>query len=42
VRTLPFSDVVLEAVTPLGEAGFNRAGLSAAYQSWIAFSEQAL
>jgi len=29
-----------EAVTPLG--GFNRPGLSAAYQSWIAFSEQTL
>jgi hypothetical protein len=40
-RTLPVSSVVLEAVTPLGEAGFDRPGLSAAYQSWIAFSEHA-
>jgi sugar (pentulose or hexulose) kinase len=40
-RTLPVSSVVLEAVTPLGEAGFDKPGLSAAYQSWIAFSEQA-
>jgi sugar (pentulose or hexulose) kinase len=39
-RTLPVSSVVLEAVTPLGEAGFSRPGLSAAYQSWIALSEQ--
>lgn len=40
-RRLPVSSVVLEAVTPLGEAGFDRPGLSAAYRSWIAFSEQA-
>jgi sugar (pentulose or hexulose) kinase len=40
-RTVPISSVVLEAVTPLGEAGFDRAGLFAAYQSWIASSEQA-
>ena len=40
-RTHPVSSVVLEAVTPLGEAGFDRPGLSAAYQSWTAFSEQA-
>jgi sugar (pentulose or hexulose) kinase len=38
-RTLPVSSVVLEAVTPLGEDGFESCGLSAAYQSWIAFSE---
>ncbi len=38
-RRLPVSSVVLEAVTPLGEAGFDRPGLSAAYRSWIAFSE---
>jgi sugar (pentulose or hexulose) kinase len=40
-RRLPVSSVVLEAVTPLGEAGLDRSGLSAAYRSWIAFSEQA-
>lgn len=40
-RRLPVSSVVLEAVTPLGEAGFDRPGLSAAYRSWIALSEQA-
>jgi sugar (pentulose or hexulose) kinase len=40
-RTLPVSSVVLEAVTPLGDAGSDCPGLSAAYQSWIAFSEQA-
>jgi sugar (pentulose or hexulose) kinase len=39
-RRLPVSSVVLEAVSPLGEAGFDRPGLSAAYRSWIAFSEQ--
>jgi hypothetical protein len=42
VRTLPVSRGVLEAATPLGEAGFSRPGLSAAYQSGIVFSEQAL
>jgi sugar (pentulose or hexulose) kinase len=40
-RRLPVSSVVLDAVTPLDEAGFDRPGLSAAYRSWIAFSEQA-
>ena len=40
-RTLPASSVVLEAVTPLGDAGSDCPGLSAAYESWIAFSEQA-
>jgi sugar (pentulose or hexulose) kinase len=40
-RTLPVSSVMLEAVTPVDEAGFDRPGLYAAYQSWIAFSEQA-
>jgi sugar (pentulose or hexulose) kinase len=40
-RTIPVSSVVLEAVTPLDEAGFDRPGLHAAYQSWIALSEQA-
>jgi sugar (pentulose or hexulose) kinase len=40
-RRLPVSSVVLEAVTPLGEAGLDRPGLSTAYRSWIAFSEQA-
>jgi sugar (pentulose or hexulose) kinase len=39
-RRLPVSSVVLEAVPPLGEVGFDRPGLSAAYRSWIAFSEQ--
>ena len=39
-RRLPVSSVVLEAVTPLGEVGFDRPGLSAAYRSWIALSEQ--
>jgi sugar (pentulose or hexulose) kinase len=38
-RTLPVSSVVLEAVTPLGEDGFEYHSLFAAYQSWIAFSE---
>jgi sugar (pentulose or hexulose) kinase len=38
-RTLPVSSVVLEAVAPLGEDGFESRALSAAYQSWIAFSE---
>jgi sugar (pentulose or hexulose) kinase len=40
-RTGPVSSVVLEAVIPFGEAGFDCPGLSAAYQNWIAFSEQA-
>jgi sugar (pentulose or hexulose) kinase len=39
-RTLPVSSVVLEAVAPLGEDGLEPRSLSAAYQSWIAFSEQ--
>ncbi len=39
-RTHPVSSVVLEDATPFGEAGFDHCGLSAAYQSWIAFSEQ--
>jgi sugar (pentulose or hexulose) kinase len=39
-RRLPVSSVVLEAVPPLGEVGFDHPGLSAAYRSWIAFSEQ--
>jgi hypothetical protein len=39
-RRLPVSSVVLEAVPPLGEVGFDRPGLSAAYRSWIALSEQ--
>jgi sugar (pentulose or hexulose) kinase len=38
-RTLPVSSVLLEAVTSVGE-GLDRRGLSAAYQSWIASSEQ--
>ena len=38
-RILPVSSVVLEAVTPLGEDGSESRSLSAAYQSWIAFSE---
>jgi sugar (pentulose or hexulose) kinase len=38
-RALPVSSVVLEAVTPLGEDGGEFGTLSAAYQSWIAFSE---
>ena len=37
-RTIPVSSVVLEAVTPLGEDECKRT-LSAAYQSWISFSE---
>jgi sugar (pentulose or hexulose) kinase len=37
-RTIPVSSVVLEAVTPLGEDECKRS-LSAAYQSWISFSE---
>jgi sugar (pentulose or hexulose) kinase len=40
-RTHPVTSVVLEAVSPLGEAGLDRRQLSAAYQSWIALSEQA-
>ena len=40
-RRFPVSSVVFEAVTPLGEAGFNRSRLSAAYRSWITLSEQA-
>jgi glycerol kinase len=40
-RTLPVSSVVLEAVTSLND-GFDPRDLSAAYQSWIAFSEPAL
>jgi sugar (pentulose or hexulose) kinase len=40
-RTLPVSSVVLEAVAPLGEAGFDHRGLAKAYQSWVTFSEQA-
>jgi sugar (pentulose or hexulose) kinase len=40
-RRLPVSSVALEAVTLLGEATLDRPGLSAAYRSWIAFSEQA-
>src|SRR5882757_6279939 len=39
-RRLPVSSVVLEAVTPLGEVGFDRPGLSAAYRSWAALSEK--
>jgi sugar (pentulose or hexulose) kinase len=38
-RTHPVSSVVLEAATPLGENGFEPSVLSAAYRSWIAFSE---
>jgi sugar (pentulose or hexulose) kinase len=38
-RTLPVSSVVLEAATPLGEDGFKPSAISAAYRSWIAFSE---
>src|SRR5882724_317339 len=38
-RRLPVSSVVLEAVTPLGQDGCEFRTLSAAYQSWIAFSE---
>jgi len=38
-RTHPVSSVVLEAVTPLGEDEFESRALSAAYQSWIAFSK---
>jgi sugar (pentulose or hexulose) kinase len=41
-RTLPISSVVLEAVTSLSNDGFDPRDLSAAYQSWIAFSEPAL
>ncbi|MCG2626228.1 carbohydrate kinase [Bradyrhizobium sp. WYCCWR 13023] len=41
-RTLPVSSVALEAVTSLGNDGFELRDLSAAYQSWIAFSEPAL
>lgn len=39
-RTIPVSSVVLDAVTPLSEDGFDPYRLSAAYQSWTAFSEQ--
>jgi hypothetical protein len=39
-RAHPVSSVVLEAVTPLGEAGFDRHGLAKAYQSWITLAEQ--
>ena len=39
-RTLPVSSVVLEAVTPLDEAGFVAPAFHA-YQSWIALSEHA-
>jgi sugar (pentulose or hexulose) kinase len=38
-RTRPVSSVVLEAVTPLSEDECESRALSAAYQSWIAFSE---
>jgi sugar (pentulose or hexulose) kinase len=38
-RTRPVSSVVLEAVAPLSEDGCEFRSLSAAYQSWIAFSE---
>src|SRR3954451_13609364 len=41
-RTQPVSSVVLEAVTSLSSDGVDPRGLSAAYQSWIAFSEPAL
>ncbi len=41
-RAIPVSSVVLEAVTPFSEDGFESHSLSAAYQSWIAFSEQQL
>lgn len=41
-RTLPVSSVVLEAVTSLNNDGFDPRDLSAAYQSWIAFSESTL
>ncbi|WP_409189330.1 carbohydrate kinase [Bradyrhizobium sp. RDM4] len=40
-RTLPVSSVMLESVTSLSKDGFNPGDLSAAYQSWIAFSEPA-
>jgi sugar (pentulose or hexulose) kinase len=40
-RTLPVSSVVLDAVDPLGDRGFDPRDLTKAYQSWIAFSEQA-
>jgi sugar (pentulose or hexulose) kinase len=40
-RTRPVSSVVLEAVTPLGEDGFDRRSFARTYQSWIALSEQA-
>ena len=39
-RMLPVSSVVLEAVTPLGEDALDQRHISAAYQSWIALSEQ--
>jgi sugar (pentulose or hexulose) kinase len=39
-RTQPVSSVVLEAVAPIGEAGFDGHTLSAAYQSWTSLSEQ--
>jgi sugar (pentulose or hexulose) kinase len=40
VRTVPVSSVVLEAVPALGEDGLDPPGLTKAYQSWVAFSEQ--
>ncbi|MGY0572616.1 hypothetical protein ACTGJ9_017345 [Bradyrhizobium sp. RDM12] len=40
-RTQPVSSVALEAVTPLSRDGVESSDLSAAYQSWIAFSERA-
>jgi sugar (pentulose or hexulose) kinase len=41
-RTLPVTSVVLEAVPSLSNDGVDPRDLSAAYQSWIAFSEAAL
>jgi len=41
LRKDPVTSVVLEAVSPPGEAGLDRRPLSAAYQSWITLSEQA-
>jgi sugar (pentulose or hexulose) kinase len=41
-RTLPVSSVVLEVVTSLNNDRFDPRDLSAAYQSWIAFSESTL
>jgi sugar (pentulose or hexulose) kinase len=40
-RTQAVTSVVLEAVGPLGETALDRRQLSAAYQSWVALSEQA-